>query len=154
MVQYTLERQAQQKAESFPSLCRLLINSYREENSLRIPLLHICVISYLQIILLCCSADQRLQLCPYFPIALASSACHTKVQRRAVLFDQVSTHYHHLSISARRRTHSKYARSHNQHRRLCQKTICLCFPMSQHPLRAYAPSLQIQILTNNLPNAN
>lgn len=60
-------------------LCRLLINSQSEEDSLRIPLVHNCVISYLQIMLFCCSADQRLQLRLYFFIALASSTWHTKV---------------------------------------------------------------------------
>lgn len=114
----------------YSSLCRLLINSHSEDDSLRIPLVHICVILYLQIMLFCCSADQRLQLLPYFFIALASSTWHTKVQPHSVLFDHVSTHYHHLSILARHRTHSKYARSHNYCRRLWWKTICLCFPMS------------------------
>lgn len=53
------------------SLCGPLINSHIEKDSLRIPSVHICVSLYLQMMLFCCSADQRLQFLPYFFIVLA-----------------------------------------------------------------------------------
>lgn len=57
-------------------------------------------------------------------------ALDARLPRRAGVLDHVSSHYHQPSISARHRSHSKYARSHNSRRRLWSKTIRLCVPMS------------------------
>lgn len=71
MVQYTLDGKGATKESwnLYSSLCRLLITSHSEEDSLRILLSHISLSLCLQMMLSCCSADQRLLRFPYFFIA-------------------------------------------------------------------------------------
>lgn len=59
------------------SFCRLLINSYNKQDSQSTVLIHICVVRYLQAMLISCAIDHRLQPLPYFFIMLASSTWHS-----------------------------------------------------------------------------
>ena len=112
-------------------LCRLLINSHSEDDSRRIPLVHICVISYLQIMLLCVV----LQIRDYSSVLTFSSRWRLPhdILRCSGTASYLITCQHIITISPswqKHKTYSKYAPSHNYCGRLWWKTICLCFPVS------------------------